>query len=176
MTNLNSSSVGVGCGNRVVLTHRMTHSISDERSCAVITRNGAPENGGDAEIPKLTSSLHRLLGPADDRARPAVRHAQLQGATDASQGGRNCSAPLPPSPGACSPQGAFLNTQIPARFRHVPGAGSDPSPVPSAKAAGWGRLLNVARRLDDHWVGDLIGVISLFGAVYLLLVLAWVAS
>ncbi|WP_268815760.1 hypothetical protein [Tabrizicola flagellatus] len=33
------------------------------------------------------------------------------------------------------------------------------------------RLLNAVRRLDDHWLGDLIGVLCLFGLIPLVLFL-----
>ncbi|MFD1914147.1 hypothetical protein [Halodurantibacterium flavum] len=42
--------------------------------------------------------------------------------------------------------------------------------------AGWRRTVHVMRWLDDHWIGDLIGVIALFGCLYLFLLLTWVIS
>ncbi len=42
---------------------------------------------------------------------------------------------------------------------------------------GWGllhRLIRVARALDDHWIGDLIGVASLFATLWVALVAGWV--
>lgn len=36
------------------------------------------------------------------------------------------------------------------------------------------RLLRGLRRLEDHWIGDLIGVVSLFGTGWLLFTVALV--
>lgn len=38
--------------------------------------------------------------------------------------------------------------------------------------AGWRRLVRLSNRLDDSWVGDLIGVVCLFGMLWPLLLLA----
>lgn len=38
----------------------------------------------------------------------------------------------------------------------------------------WRRLLRAARALDDHWIGDLIGAVSLFAILYVALVALWV--
>lgn len=38
----------------------------------------------------------------------------------------------------------------------------------------WRRLARLARALDDHWIGDLIGVVSLFATLYVALVAGWV--
>ncbi|WP_461306579.1 hypothetical protein [Albidovulum sp.] len=37
----------------------------------------------------------------------------------------------------------------------------------------WHRLLRTARALDNHWIGDLIGACSLFGTLWLALVIGW---
>lgn len=37
----------------------------------------------------------------------------------------------------------------------------------------WRRLLRAARALDDHWLGDLIGAVSLFATLYVALVAGW---
>ncbi len=37
----------------------------------------------------------------------------------------------------------------------------------------WRRLLRAARALDDHWIGDLIGAVSLFATLYVALVAGW---
>jgi len=36
----------------------------------------------------------------------------------------------------------------------------------------WQRLMVASRWLDDHWIGDLIGVLSLFGGLWLGLMIA----
>lgn len=36
------------------------------------------------------------------------------------------------------------------------------------------RLCRIARALDDHWLGDLIGVASLFAMLWVGLVAGWV--
>lgn len=45
---------------------------------------------------------------------------------------------------------------------------------PDGRRSAWRRLLRVARALDDHWIGDLIGAASLFAALYVGLLVAWV--
>lgn len=42
------------------------------------------------------------------------------------------------------------------------------------RVRGFGRrLLRAARALDDHWIGDLIGGVSLFATLWALLVIGW---
>jgi len=36
----------------------------------------------------------------------------------------------------------------------------------------WQRLMAASRWLDDHWIGDLIGVVCLFGGLWLGLMIA----
>ena len=43
-------------------------------------------------------------------------------------------------------------------------------------ARGWGRFLWLWFWLEDSWVGDLIGAVSLFATFYLLLVFGWAIS
>jgi hypothetical protein len=38
----------------------------------------------------------------------------------------------------------------------------------------WRRLLDAARALDNHWIGDLIGAVSLFAMLWIALVAGWV--
>lgn len=38
----------------------------------------------------------------------------------------------------------------------------------------WHRLVRAAQALDDHWIGDLIGAVSLFGTLWIALVAGWV--
>jgi len=40
--------------------------------------------------------------------------------------------------------------------------------------AAWRGLRRLVRALDDHWLGDLIGVASLFGLLWIGLVAGWV--
>lgn len=42
------------------------------------------------------------------------------------------------------------------------------------RRAGWGWLVRAARRLDDHWIGDLIGAVCLFALLWMGLVIAMV--
>lgn len=42
--------------------------------------------------------------------------------------------------------------------------------------AGWQWLKSVGRRLDDSWIGDLLGAVCVFATVYLLHVIAWAWS
>lgn len=44
------------------------------------------------------------------------------------------------------------------------------------KARFWGRLLRVARWLEDSWAGELLGALCIFGMVYLFLLFALVAN
>lgn len=82
---------------------------------------------------------------------------------------------LPPSPEATSPLGGLSNNKIPARFCHVADAGLGPSRS-SPSLGGWGHLKNVIRKSNDHWIGDVLGALSIFAAGYLLLVFGWALS
>lgn len=58
-----------------------------------------------------------------------------------------------------------------------PSRGGDvrPGTFPSLKVrAGLSRVLAAARRLDDSWLGDVLGALSIFAIGYLCLVAAWV--
>jgi len=44
----------------------------------------------------------------------------------------------------------------------------------SSLRAGWRWLIAAAKRLDDHWIGDLIGALCLFGMLWIGLVAAMV--
>lgn len=47
------------------------------------------------------------------------------------------------------------------------------SSAPAGRADGlWRRIIRAVRALDDHWIGDLIGVASLFGMLWVALVAA----
>lgn len=52
--------------------------------------------------------------------------------------------------------------------------------VASAKPDGhrglWRRFLRLARALDDHWIGDLIGGAAIFASVWAMLVIGWTLS
>lgn len=37
-------------------------------------------------------------------------------------------------------------------------------------------IWRVLRALDDHWIGDLIGGLCLFGSMWILFLLAWAVS
>lgn len=50
------------------------------------------------------------------------------------------------------------------------------SPRVSSLRAGWRWLLRLNARLEDSWIGDLIGAACLFAAGYLLIVFAWVLA
>lgn len=41
---------------------------------------------------------------------------------------------------------------------------------------GRARILRALRALDDHWLGDLIGAVCLFGTIVLLVIFAGVLS
>lgn len=109
--------------------------------------------------------------------------AQLQGAKDALQGGAICLPVLRPnSPEAHQSRGAFSNTRIPARFCHVAEAGTGPSPE-QPKLGGWGHLKHVVRAirrgwnwLNNHWIGDVVGLLGLFGGWYAFLLIGWAMS
>lgn len=38
------------------------------------------------------------------------------------------------------------------------------------------RLMSALRRLDDHWLGDLIGTVCLFGMLYAMMLVGWALS
>lgn len=48
--------------------------------------------------------------------------------------------------------------------------------APSSLRAGWRRLVCWNDRLEDSWVGDLIGAVCLFATFYILIVIAGVLS
>lgn len=53
--------------------------------------------------------------------------------------------------------------------------------VSSASARGsdrsqWSAIVRALRALDDHWIGDLIGALSLFASLWALLVIGWALS
>lgn len=50
---------------------------------------------------------------------------------------------------------------------------SGAGPKADGKGGLWRRLLRTARALDDHWIGDLIGAVSLFATLYVALVAGW---
>lgn len=68
----------------------------------------------------------------------------------------------------------------------IPLTGISPSPLgglesesgPGARlpARLWGHIKRGAHALDDHWIGDLIGVLCLFVIPYVLLVFGWAMS
>jgi hypothetical protein len=35
------------------------------------------------------------------------------------------------------------------------------------------KLIELANKLNDHWIGDLVGVVSLFGAGYIFLLIGY---
>ncbi len=39
-----------------------------------------------------------------------------------------------------------------------------------------GRIIRAMRALDDHWLGDLIGAVCLFGTIFLMVIVAGVLS
>lgn len=93
-------------------------------------------------------SLHPVVGASDGKGRLAEPQAQI--APGRSGGGLHAPAA---TVAACEP----------------------PSPrASSSLRAGWGWLIRVVRRLDDHWIGDLIGAVCLFGMLWVGLVAAMV--
>ena len=62
-------------------------------------------------------------------------------------------------------------TETLPRDGHAPLGGTGPSS--RLMMRGWGHLKRVTRRLDDHWIGDLLGAISLFVIAYGALVIGW---
>lgn len=68
------------------------------------------------------------------------------------------------------------NPDIPLRAPAATVAACEPSSprASSSLRAGWRWLVRAARRLDDHWIGDLIGALCLFGMLWIGLVAAMV--
>ena len=78
-------------------------------------------------------------------------------------------------PFACAPR---ASPHSPSR-RTVPGATALAPARPSSsdlRRGLFGRLMRILRALDDHWLGDLIGALSLFVLLWLGLMAAWVLS
>lgn len=93
-------------------------------------------------------SLHPVVGASDGKGRPAAPQAQI-------------------APGR---SGGVLHAPA------ATGIACEPSSprASSSLRAGWGWLIRAARRLDDHWIGDLIGAVCLFGMLWIGLVAAMV--
>lgn len=71
---------------------------------------------------------------------------------------------------------ALIRKNTPLRAPAATVAACEPtSPrASSSLRAGWGWLVRAARRLDDHWIGDLIGAVCLFALLWMGLVIAMV--
>ncbi len=125
-------------------------------------------------VKKFQGSLRSVVGPSDGKGGGGACHLPASSAanTVASQGSLTAAPLLTTPEGASHPSGAFWNSEIPPRFGHAPGGGIGPG-LRAPEAQRRGRLKRVARWLDDSWVGDLIGVVCLFGGGYLFLLLAW---
>jgi len=93
-------------------------------------------------------SLHPVVGASDGKGRPAGPQAQI-------------------APGR---SGGVLHAPA------ATGIACEPSSprASSSLRAGWGWLIRAARRLDDHWIGDLIGAVCLFALLWMGLVIAMV--
>ncbi|SLN48125.1 hypothetical protein PSA7680_02477 [Pseudoruegeria aquimaris] len=121
----------------------------DER---LTTAQAAAEVGlTRASSPLLRSSivsLHPVVGASDGKGRLAEPQAQ-------SAPGRSGGVLRAPAAtvAACEPSSPRASSSL---------------------RAGWGWLIRAARRLDDHWIGDLIGALCLFGMLWIGLVAAMV--
>lgn len=99
---------------------------------------------------RSTASLHPVVGTSGGKGRPATPQAE----------------------NASGWSGGFLRAPAAAAVE----AREPTSPRVSSLRAGWHRavrgLVRVNRRIEDSWVGDLIGVVSLFGLLWIGLVAA----
>jgi hypothetical protein len=91
-----------------------------------------------------TASLHPVVGASDGKGRPAMPQAE----------------------NASGRSGGFLRAPAAAAVE----AREPASPRVSSLRAGWRWLVRANRRIEDSWVGDLIGVVSLFGLLWIGLV------
>lgn len=104
-----------------------------------------------ASSPLLRSSivsLHPVVGASDGKGRLAEPQAQ-------SAPGRSGGVLRAPAAtvAACEPSSPRASSSL---------------------RAGWGWLVRSAKRLDDHWIGDLIGAVCLFALLWMGLVIAMV--
>lgn len=95
---------------------------------------------------RSTASLHPVVGTSDGKGRPATPQAE----------------------NASGRSGGFLRAPAAAAVE----AREPASPRVSSLRAGWRWLVRANRRIEDSWVGDLIGVVSLFGLLWIGLVAA----
>lgn len=65
-----------------------------------------------------------------------------------------------------------MKTRFSPRDGHAPEGGIGPSLLRPEMQC-WGQLKSVARWLDDSWIGDLIGVICIFGIWYVFYLFGW---
>jgi len=93
-------------------------------------------------------SLHPVVGTADGKGRLA--EPQAQSAPGWSGGVLRAPAA---TVAACEPSSPRASSSL---------------------RAGWRWLIRAAKRLDDHWIGDLIGALCLFGMLWIGLVAAMV--
>lgn len=64
----------------------------------------------------------------------------------------------------------------PTEYRADLGAVVAATPCPEARDSLWARIKRLNAWVEGCWVGDLIGVICLFVAGYMLMVFAWVLA
>ena len=118
-------------------------------SCSSEIRSSSASARARASIAYLsTASLHPVVGASDGKGRLA--EPQAQGAPGWAGGVPR--AP-PATDAACEPSSPRASSSL---------------------RAGWGWLIRAAQRLDDHWIGDLIGALCLFGMLWIGLVAAMV--
>lgn len=118
-------------------------------SCSSEIRSSSASARARASIAYLsTASLHPVVGASDGKGRLAEPQAQ-------SAPGRSGGVLRAPAAtvAACEPSSPRASSSL---------------------RAGWRWLVRAARRLDDHWIGDLIGALCLFGMLWIGLVAAMV--
>lgn len=146
-----SLSVGVGMGHIVVPQTSAMCSNSPCKSDDLISLNGSPSNTVDASLGDCTESLHPFVGPSDGMGGSAPVQAN-------SQPGRVLPAVSQRSVGPCR-------------------GGSHPDPK-AVLTWGQGALRRMMMRtkamlaaIEACWIGDLIGVLALFGLLIIGLIL-----
>lgn len=115
-------------------------------------------------------------------ALPWNRGWKDQNASSTSSGELGCGMSFPPDGKCCSQHQRHISDSSIVSLHPVVGAsdGKGRPAEPQAQSAPgrsggvFRRLIRAVRRLDDHWIGDLIGVVCLFGMLWIGLVVAMV--
>ena len=145
---MSGARVGATCPPSVIPSSAINSSYSSSREHNLSGGGNVRPSRFDKRSFSSIVSLHPVVGTADGKGRPTEPQAQ-------SARGRS---------------GGVLRAPAATGLAREP---SSPR-ASSSLRAGWCWLTRAARRLDNHWIGDLIGAVCLFGMLWIGLVAAMV--